>query len=407
MKTLTSHKYITAIIAIAVFALIFNGCKKADLKSPSQISNDDAAAMTKIKENVAKQMEHEGGIPQIFTRKQKTTTQWVDQFRKPVTKEQMQNNFTSQCNYDLPAYCDLVQYARVYRCASSSYGLAGYFLQCEYEVSWNNNITKNNGTGVNTSAYFDILDPGGVNVRTVTLDKTNSDVEIVEIGPDPNPSFPNNYIFRVKFVSTDFSDPNLLVPESWINNGSYTINISAVFTTDCKTGGSPYALYSIPVTSYGFTGASGNDPCKRNDKVWGGTGPAASSTWSVTGYSAGGTLTCGFGGSFVATDLQEVQYNVDGGTWLDMDNYTANTTWQIYGSAFLRGSDYGQTVTLPSGHHLVGLRYRNWKYGGTSVPWDIPLLSLGACRSPMNTSLPTTPVNQQEYSTWAYQYWPY
>ena len=406
MKTLTSHKYITAIIAIAVFALIFNGCKKADLKAPTT-NNDNGMSIAQIKENVAKQMAKEGGIPQIFTRNQKTTTKWVDQFRNPVTKEQMlANNFTSQCNYDLPALCNLVQYARVYRCASNTLGAAGYFLQFEYELSWNNNVVKT-FAGNYTAGYADIVDnASGSIVQSLTMDATNSDVQIVEIGPDPNPSFPNNYIFRVKFVTTDFNTH--LVPESYINSGNYAVNFSALFVTDCKTGGSPYSLWSVPVTSYGFTGASGNDPCKRNDKAWVATAPAASSIMYVTGYSAGGTLTCGFSGSFVATDLQEVQYNVDGGAWTNMDNYTATSTWQIYGSAFIRGSDFGRTVTLPSGtNHLVGLRYRNWKYINTS-PWNIPTLAAGDCQSPRNLSLPTfTLPSQQEYSTWAYQYWPY
>lgn len=120
----------------------------------------------------------------------------------------------------------------------------------------------------------------------------------------------------------------------------------------------------------------------------------------ATGYDPG-FVTCGYGGSFVAPDLQEIQYNVDGGTWFDMDNYTA-TSLPILNSPFVRSTDVSRTSALPSGNHLIGVRYRNWLYIGTS-PWNIPSTSNGDCRSPANTSLPS---GQQAYSTWAYHYWP-
>jgi len=388
MKTLTSHKYITAIIAIAVFALVFNGCKKADLKAPTT-NNDNGMSIAQIKENVAKQIAKEGGIPQIFTRKQAATTMWVDQNRKPVTRNQMQNNnFSSQCNYDLPAFCNLVQYARVYACADGTHS-SGYYLQFEFELSWNNNVIPYNaGLGQRTAGFVDIVDGSSNIVQSLTFDNTNSDVQIVEIGSDPNIS--GNYIFRVKFVTTQFNTH--VVSDTYINSGSYDVKFSALFVSDCATGGDPYSLWTNPVTSYGFTGASGDDPCERNDKAWVTTGPSSGGTMIVAGYNGGLTFTCGYGGSFVAPDLQQVQYNIDGGGWTDMDNYTANSGWQIFGSAFMRGSDFSVTGTLPTGSHLLGLRYRNWKYIGSS---------------PMNTSLPTTPVDQQFYSTWAYSYWPY
>jgi len=401
MKTLTSHKYITAIIAIAVFALVFNGCKKADLKAPTT-NNDNGMSIAQIKENVAKQIAKEGGIPQIFTRKQAATTMWVDQNRKPVTRNQMQNNnFSSQCNYDLPAFCNLVQYARVYACADGTHS-SGYYLQFEFELSWNNNVIPYNaGLGQRTAGFVDIVDGSSNIVQSLTFDNTNSDVQIVEIGSDPNIS--GNYIFRVKFVTTQFNTH--VVSDTYINSGSYDVKFSALFVSDCATGGDPYSLWTNPVTSYGFTGASGDDPCERNDKAWVTTGPSSGGTMIVAGYNGGLTFTCGYGGSFVAPDLQQVQYNIDGGGWTDMDNYTANSGWQIFGSAFMRGSDFSVTGTLPTGSHLLGLRYRNWKYIGSS-PWNIPNTT-NDCTSPMNTSLPTTPVDQQFYSTWAYSYWPY
>ncbi len=398
MKTIISIKNVTAVIAVAAFILFLNGCKKTDINDKTT-STLDEKIMSNIKANVAQQMAKEGGIPQIFTRKQPVTTYWADQFGKPVTKEQMQNNFVSQCNYDLPAYCDLVQYARVYRCASTVYGAAGYFLQFEFEISWNNNIVKLGTGGNRTSGFADIIDAGGVTVQSLAFDDTNSDVQIVEIGQDPNPSYPNNYIFRVKFVTTDFNTH--LVPELYINSGNHAVNFSAMFVTNCKSGGSPYSLRTLPVTTYGFTGASGNDPCKRNDKAWVTTGPSSGGTMIVTGYNPG-AVTCGYGGSFVAPDLQEVQYKIDAGSWQNVVNSTA-TGLGIANSAFLRGGDFANVTGFPSGTpHMVIVRYRNWKYISTT-PWNIPNIS-NDCRSYANTSLPSS---YQDYSTWAYQYWPY
>lgn len=396
MKTNTIKLAKPLLLVTAMLMIITYGCKKSDLKNTAPV---DEKTLDILRADVAKQMEHVGGMPQEFTRNQKVTTQWVDQSRNPVTKEQMQNNnFTSQCNYDLPAYCDLVQYARVYRCGATGLS-AGYFLQFEYEISWNNNITNIGGT----AGYADIVDGSNNTVQSLAFDYTNSDVEIVEIGPDPNPSFPNNYIFRVKFVTTDFSTH--LVPEAYINSGSYDVKFSATFGTDCKAGGSPYSLWLLPVTTYGFTGSSGYDPCERNDKAYVSTAPGSSAIMTVAGYNAGGFVTCSFGGSFVAADLQEVQYDVDGGGWTNMDNFTA-TGLGIANSAFVRGIDFCQTATLPSGTgHLVTLRYRNFRYN-TAPPsnWPLPTGLNTLCKTYANMSLPS---GQQDYSTWAYSYWAY
>jgi hypothetical protein len=398
MKTIIKIRLVTALVAVAAFILILDGCKKADLKADaSNVNIDIAAEKAKVANLIAK----EGGIPQIFTRSQPATTFWADENRNAVSKEQMQNNnFTSVCNYDLPAFCNLVQYARVYRCASTVYGAAGYFLQFEFEMSWNNNVKHLDYGGTNrTTGFADIIDAGGTTLQSLSFDNTNSDVQIVEVGPDPNPSFPNNYIFRVKFVTTDFNTHWL--PESYINTSGNSVNFSAMFVTDCKTGGPAYSLWTNPVTAYGFTGDSGNDPCKRNDKAWVTTPPSSGGTMFVSGYNPG-AVTCGYGGSFVAPDLQEVQYKIDAGGWQNVVNGTA-AGLGIVNSAFLRGGDFAQVTGFPSGTpHMVIVRYRNWKYG-TTTPWNIPSIP-NDCRSYANTSLPSS---YQDYSTWAYQYWPY
>lgn len=360
--------------------------------------------MTIVKANVASQMAREGGIPQIFTRNQPVTTQWVDQSGKPVTLQQMQsNNFTSVCNYDLPAYCNLVQYARVYRC-----GNTGYFLQFEYEIFWNNNVVPTFG-GNYTAGFIEIVsDATGNTVQSLSLNATNCDVRIVEIGPDPNPSFPNNHIFRVKFVTTD-NNPHL-VPTGYINGdlgGTYTVKLSATFVTDCKNGGAPYSLWLLPVTTYGFTGDSGNDPCKRNEKGWvtpAGAGGTGTNMLTIAGWNPLGGPACGYGGSFITPDLQQVQYNIDGSIlWNNMSNYSA-TGLPIFGQPYIRSNDFATTPALPSGNHLIGVRYRNWKYIGTNpLGWPIPNFTAD-CFSPGDN--PSNNTSSTPYSTFAYQYWP-
>jgi len=372
MKTLTSHKYITAIIAIAVFALVFNGCKKADLKAPTTISTDDATAIAKIKADVAKQMKAEGGIPQIFVRNQKVTTQWVDQFRNPVTVQQMQaTNFTSVCNYDLPAYCNLIQYSRVFQCAGSGLGGPGYLLQFEFEVSWNNNIINKNTLG-----NIEIYDPSNTYVSAITLDAA-SEVFIEDAGADPVNS--GNEIFRVKFVSVDYT--NDLIAAYMVNGdfGTYTFKLSAQFGTDCSSGGSPYSLWALPTTTYGFSNASANDPCERNEKAWYGVGGSGSyaNRISITGYDAASPSACSgsYGSPFVRPDLQEVQYSTDGGaTFSDFRNdITVANTLDIYNSKFIRKDDIARSAAL-SGTYNVVIRYKNWKYiGTTNTNWEIPI----------------------------------
>lgn len=411
MRTIFNQITPILFIMATVFTFTYYGCKKADLKSDANSTTVDEKTMALIKSDVASQMAKEGGIPQIFTRNQPVKTMWVDKNGNPVTKEQMQNNnFTSACNYDLPAYCNLVQYSRVFRCAGSALGGPGYFLQFEYEISWNNNIVTTGYGGNKTTGTFDIIsDVTGSSVYPIPkdMDVTNSDVRIVEIGQDPNQSYPNNYIFRVKFVTTDFN--NFLVLPGYINGdvgGTYTVKLSALFATNCKNGGNPYSLYMLPVTTYGFTGASGNDPCQRNEKAWvtaAGLGGTGTNQLTVTGYNSL-SLSCGYGSPFIQPHLQQVEYNVDGGAWQStMSNTTASGTG-IDLTPYIRASDVATTPGLPNGDHLIGVRYRNWKYIGTSpIGWPVPSFT-NDCFSPGDN--PSSNTSSSTYSTYAYQYVP-
>ena len=409
MKILTSLKQITAFIAIAFIALVFNGCKKADLKAETQISTDNVIAIAKIKEDVARQMKVEGGIPQIFTTKKAATTMWVDKDGKPVTVQQMQaNNFVSACNYDLPEYCNLVQYSRVFQCAGSGLGGPGYLLQFEYEISQNNNIIAA-AKGGQTTGYATIVEDGtGTIAQTVSLDINGTEVHITDIGMSSNPSFPNNHIFRVKFTTVDYV--NDLVPTYYLNGNivTYTTKVGATFVTDCISGGGPYALLVLPISTFGFTGNLGNDPCERNEKAWYGVGGSGSYTnrISITGYEAI-SLSCGYGSPFIRPDLQEVEYSLNGGaSWNPFINdITAGSTLGIYATSFIRKDDIARSAVLTTGTYDVVLRYKNWKYINTTptTNWPQPTaandcFSIGDPAS-QSTTPPTT-----NFSNFAYEY---
>lgn len=401
MIKIIKRLFITCLIAIAAFMLVLNGCKKNDISPNHAISGDDAEAIAKIKENVAKQMEIEGGIPQIFVRNQKVTTQWVDQFRKPVTIQQMQaNNFTSVCNYDLPAYCNLIQYSRVFQCAGSGLGGPGFLLQFEYEVSWNNNIINKNTLG-----NIEIYDPSSNYVSAIVLDAA-SEVFIEDVMPDGNN--PGNEIFRIKFISYDYT--NDLIPAYMLTGdfGTYTFKLSATFGTDCTSGGNPYSLWALPTTTYGFSNASANDPCERNEKAWysvGGTGSYANRI-SITGYDAVLPSPCSYGSPFLRPHLQEVEYSINGGaSFLNFTNdITASNTLGIYGTKFIRKDDVARSAAL-SGTYNVVIRYKNWKYINTTptTNWPIPIRA-NDCFSIGNPASQATTPPIENYSNYAYEF---
>ena len=402
MKTITSFKIIFSIIAFAAFLLVLDSCKKIDTRQ--NISTDDAAAIAKIKQDVARQMEKVGGIPQIFPVNQKVETRWIDKNRNFVTREQiLNNNFTSACDYYLPISCNLLQYSRVYRCAGSGAGGPGYFLQFEYELSWNTNIVPTDPYSNYTTGYIRVVsDATSSVVHTLDLDATNSTVQITEVGADPNNS--GYYIFKVVFTT-----PNP-VYDGYINgdiNGTYTIKVGAQFVTDCNSGGDPYSLWIVPVTAFGYTSASGNDPCKRNEKAWFGwnAGGSYANRLTITGYDATSPPpSCGYGSTFVRPDLQQVQYSLDGGAnWSDFINdVTAANNLGIYTTAYIRKDDIARSALLTQGvTYNVIIRFRNWKYVGTNPSgWPLP------DPNTPNFDCFNNGDGSSTYSSYAYEYWP-
>jgi hypothetical protein len=404
MKKLTKLRFVAALLVVTGIIFILNGCKKADLESHT-LSTDDATAIAKMKANIAGEIEKLGGIPQIFTRNQKVTTQWVDKNRNPVNPKQLQgNNFTSACDYDYPTYTSLVQYSRVYRCESSTNGGPGYALQFEYNLTWNTNIVHVNPYSLaETTGYIEVYDPSYNLVQIITLNTANSEVYITETGAAGG----GYYNFKVKFITTDFV--NDLLPAYIINGdfGTYTIKLGATLVTDCQSGGEAYALYILPVATHGFTDASGYNPCERNEKAflsWG-MGGSFTNRLVAIGYDPL-SLSCGYGGSFVRPDLQQVQYSIDNGaTWVDFTNDITASGLPIGSTNYIRKDDFARSPTLSANtNYDVIIRYRNWKYVLTNPSgWPVPDFNDDCFSSGDN---PGSNTSSSLYSTYAYEFFP-
>lgn len=373
----------------AVFFITFNSCKKTDFKNEERV---DKETLARAKDYVAKQIKAAGGIPVIFKVNKPVTTYWADtKGNKVNTQGMLQNNFTSTCDYDYPAYCNMVQYTRTYICADTP---VGYKIQFEYELSWNKNVV-NNAKYV-TSGNLEIYNSSNNYVQSYST----SNCIISDMGADPNPSFPNNHIFKVMFFSTT-------LPANYINGdvtGNYTVKASATFSTDCNI---QYSLWTLPVTVWGFTGNSGLSPCDRTEKVWFlPPGNFNDHKIGVAGYDPLFNCT-NYGGSFVRPDLQQVSYSLDSGvTWNLFSVNTAQTNNPILSSGYIRQTDFAETPVLTPGNYTVILRYRNWKYNGTPPnPLVVPIYPTTACR---NLGIPYSynpPTPEEEHASYTYEYW--
>jgi len=399
MKTLTSHKYITAIIAIAVFALVFNGCKKADLKADTNTTG--SSDLERAKAHAQQVSKEWGGLPEVFPMQQKMDVYWVD--KNGVRKDpKVSVNSAGGCsNYDLPDYATLLQFQRTYFCGNASSPTPGYFIQFEYNVSWNKPVVPNNAsTGTSTDGYISVYDDNGdVFVTDYTL--TGSEVVINDLGTDPNNSA--NHIYNVKFKKST------VIPTAYLNgdpilNTTYTLRIGATFVTDCQLY---YSLYAVPVKSFGFVGGTGLHPCDRNDR------PIFQEPFifpgqhkiGIAGYDP--SFSCSeYGGSFIRTDLQQVQYSINGGAnWFNFPNPTGSTNNGIMNQGFIRNFDFAESVPIAPGTYTVILRFKNWKYAnGIPNPLITPPTAPPDCHSAGNPTLPTQA--QRDYAEWAYEYWP-
>lgn len=392
MKTITKIKHLAAILAFAICITIFNGCKKADLKADTNTTG--ASDLEKAKAYVQQKSKEWGGLPQVFPVQQKMDVYWGDKNGVPMDPKVVINSLGCT-NFDIPDYTTLLQYQRIYLCFSPG---PGYLIHWEYNVSWNKAVVPTNTNSISTEGYIYIYDDNG-DVFEEDYSVIGSDVVIADLGVDPNNS--SNHIYNVKF---NYSTP---IPTDYINGDgitTYTVRLGATLASDCPDF---YALWITPVSAFGFTGNTGLNPCDRNDKpifipstIFGGQDRIG-----ISGYDP--TFSCSvFGGSFIATDLQEVEYSINGGaSWAKFVNDLGGVPQgnPILDDGYIRSFDFAESVQLLTGTYTVILRFKNWKNNSVPSPLTIPT-DPPDCHSAGNPSLPTAP--ERAYAEWAYEYWP-
>ena len=114
-----------------------------------------------------------------------------------------------------------------------------------------------------------------------------------------------------------------------------------------------------------------------------------------------------YGGSFLRPDLQQVEYSYDNGAnWFAFSNDLGGVPQgnPILQYGYIRYSDFAESdpTDIGPGTYNIILRFRNWKYASIPSPLTVPSSSTD-CHSAGNTSLPS---GQQDYATYAYEYWP-
>ncbi len=397
MKKIISFKNMGAVVAFIAFCLVFNGCKKEDLKADANITR--SSDLEKAKAYVQQKSKEFGGLPQVFPVQQKMDVYWGDKNGLPMDPKVVINNGGGCSNFDIPDYTTLLQYQRIYLCFTPG---PGYLIQWEYNVSWNKAVVATNANSLSTEGYIYIYDDNG-DVFEEDYSVTGSDVVIADLGVDPNNS--SNHIYNVKF---NYSTP---IPTSYINgNGitTYTVRLGATFASDCPDF---YALWITPASAFGFTGNTGLQPCDRNDRpifMPPGQGGVDLDKIGIAGYDP--LFLCSEYGSngFTRTHLQQVEYSVNSGTnWFpfpnDLNGVPMGNPILQYG--YIRYDDFAESDPndLGSGTYNIILRFRNWKYNSVPSPLTIPTTVNGDCHSAGNTSLPS---GQQNYATWAYEYHP-
>ncbi len=277
----------------------------------------------------------------------------ADKNNKPLNQSESANTPAAPCNFTTPAYCNMAQYARAYDCSVSTPGSDGvYYIDFSYELSWDNApVTKG------SKGYLKIYNTQ-TNALVVDEITNNLSVTIKDRGADPFNS--GNNIYWV-----NFRIPNAIARQYLENTtGLYSLYTAALFATSC-TNGTNYLVGSTPITSNGFTGASANDPCTRNDKVLCliASSGQPNPTYAPSIYLAG-VNACTYNSTFIKPDVIQGEYSLNGGlTWFS--NFTGGCN---NGSGFAKLNQLGlggfmSAPSLASGTFDLIFRYRNWKYG--------------------------------------------
>lgn len=252
----------------------------------------------------------------------------------------MRRSFVSACTGFTDAYATLISYKQNYDCNN------GYKLTWKYEISTDNNIVEENPyfPAQKTKGLIRIFNVGS---GTPAYVQSTEDVEIIDLGPDLFLGV-GYQKYSVEFTSDYISD-------FYINNANaYKLMMGATLAIDCDNGTAPVG---ITITDYGFPNYGSGTACDRNDKVWI-SPPYGSEGFTVVGVDP--FVTCPLGYNYPT--WQEVEYSVDGGTWLPIANFSSyykTGNGPVYGSKYLARADVGSTPSLPSGTYTYIFRYRN------------------------------------------------
>ncbi|MBI2730685.1 MAG: hypothetical protein HYX40_08040 [Sphingobacteriales bacterium] len=370
MKTIKFKPAFISIIAVILLVSLINGCKKIDKLKTNEVLNNNIEEA--VRNSVKKQMELQGGIPQVTLINQRIPAVLVDMQGNAISKEKLASmRLSSTCAGDVPDFVDLKQYIRIYNCSSTTSST----IQFEYQVSWNNTVVKvspynaNNKTRGRVRIIYQPL-------NQTWQDKTTFDVSIKDLGVDPGN--PDNNIYAVKFTC-----PDLIT--DYLANDNFIIRLGATFVSDSSTL-DQHALAPADPAGYGISPGDATQPCNRVDKVYfQPPGIIASNVIGVVGCNIFGN-SC-YSSFFVVPSLSETQYSLDGGaTFQSFINYTATSPsgMPINNSRFIREFDIAKSSPISSGTYNLVIRYKNWRYNNSSYQWQIPT-STNACQTYSNT----------------------
>ena len=334
---------------------MMNSCKKED-KLNTRLQNEE---LQKAKDRVRKEI-GQNGIPIKVLLDQKIEAIYADNDGQPISKEKLlslktnQGNKTSSivspCDYSNEPTAILNYYTIIYDC------LQGYSVSWNYTVSTNNNLVASHPP-VTSKGSIKIYDGA-----TQKYSNTNVPVTITDLGADPGSA--GYELFSVTYTTA-------FLAETYFNY-TYTTKLGGIVVTDCDdVDNINIALLPYSATGYQFPNTN---PCSRIDPFQINNITAPLRIW---GEDPIGLCT---GSGFVFPHLQEINFSIDGGSWIGGNttssylSYYLPSSWGILPN--LNGTQTGyvdpygfhilQLDGLSSGTHSIRVRTRNLFYSGST-----------------------------------------
>lgn len=347
------HKIIKiCFIAVSFFVVIFliNSCKKIGKNEPLQIDTKaNETFLASIKADIEK-----NGMVQRVEVNQRFMPELLDLNGNIVPISSIQN-FTSLCGGGniLTGENLLDYYEKQYQCN------VGYKFKFSWTFSWTNNIVLVNPyNGLNkTKGTTRISVPGNANAYT---DNT-FDVQIVDMGLNPDQiTYPDENLFNVTFTTAT------IVPESVLNTSGAQLKFSYFLASDCQDLTYTQVGFGL-ASAFNYTIPLNTNPCSRNEKLFVSMPSYNSGDFNYrklqfAGFDPFSFCTYQYSCDPRYPDYQEVQYNVDGGAWLNASNTATYPSW-ITGSAFItRTNVQSYSALITPGLHTFQVRSRNWKF---------------------------------------------